>query len=499
MSADKKRILLEIILSLIVLLLSIVLIILIIIITIKRPKPLETYELNDILITTLESFDFIENKTIPQYPNNNLLGITGKLILDCYTGTCIKEIEHEEKVKICDEEDNAHDCEYVEKTWFESKPVIDLYCSEQCYQTGEDNCNCQEPFEEIGTCERNSDDEYKKGKICYASNAIYFWKGKKYQTKGNIYSYLNDAILKEEQCPEGNKICGVLDDNGNQLCIDKMSKCPINYISENESSNDYSSVLIGNKTFYYGYDSNLEKQIIEGLIVDSDLLLNNSINAKQTIDEHTISGLLEDNKNIYKDVNLGYDPYKTNNIDAKGKSYLRILYFNQNVDLSKLREDNNKLIFNRKINNDALNTIETKTKTITVLGLIALGYLLIIFIIFLCIQYSYYRKGNYGKCSKFWYLALIAFFFLLMIVTLVFCCINVSKAKKAQNLDPNNKDYSTFKNLNLAFIIIGLALCLFLVAYIVLVPVKSCFEEKVDEKTKNEINETGSATENNLK
>ena len=128
-----------------------------------------------------------------------------------------------------------------------------------------------------------------------------------------------------------------------------------------------------------------------------------------------------------------------------------------------------------------------------------MGYLLIIFIIFLCIQYSYYRKGNYGKCSKFWYLALIAFFFLLMIVTLVFCCINVSKAKKAQNLDPNNKDYSTFKNLNLAFIIIGLALCLFLVAYIVLVPVKSCFEEKVDEKTKNEINETGSATENNLK
>ena len=41
----------------------------------------------------LESFNFIEDKEIPEYSNDNL-GLTGYLMLDCYTGTCIKEIYH---------------------------------------------------------------------------------------------------------------------------------------------------------------------------------------------------------------------------------------------------------------------------------------------------------------------------------------------------------------------------------------------------------------------
>ena len=85
MSYKKKRIKFELILSAIVLIFSIILIILIFLITIKRPEKFTEFNLDDIPILSLESFDFIEDKTILEYPNDNL-GITGKLILDCHTG-----------------------------------------------------------------------------------------------------------------------------------------------------------------------------------------------------------------------------------------------------------------------------------------------------------------------------------------------------------------------------------------------------------------------------
>ena len=109
------------------------------------------------------------------------------------------------------------------------------------------------------------------------------------------------------------KNCGTIDNSGNQLCVDEYDKCPINYISDKQSSNDYDSVLIDNKTYYYGYDNTSKKQIIEGLAVDTDLIPNN--NTKDILDENTLSGLLEDNKNLFQGINLGYDPYKINNID----------------------------------------------------------------------------------------------------------------------------------------------------------------------------------------
>ena len=71
-----------------------------------------------------------------------------------------------------------------------------------------------------------------------------------------------------------------------------------------------------------------------------------------------------------------------------------------------------------------------------------------------------------------------------MITPLIFGCSNISKAKDAQNLD-NNKNYSTFKNLNIAFIIIGFTLLLFLIFYIILVPIKFGFKERVDETVNN--------------
>ena len=224
-STKKKRILLAIILSSIALLLTIALIILIILIRVKRPNLRSEMKLNEISITGLKSFDFIQNKTIPEYPEDNL-GNAGRLILDCYTGTCIHDILHTDYSVYCDSDDS---CYTEDEFWMEYRPTIDHYCSEQCYEIGNDECNCSEPYEDIGTCENKMDDKYENGKVCYAYNTIYYWKGKRYTNlKTDIYYYLDDAILKDEECPEGTKNCGIIDSNENQLCLRNNLNCPVN-------------------------------------------------------------------------------------------------------------------------------------------------------------------------------------------------------------------------------------------------------------------------------
>ena len=476
-STKKKRILLAIILSTLALLLTIALIILIILIRVKRPNLRSEMKLDEIPITGLRSFDFIENKTIPEYPSDNL-GNAGRLILDCYTGTCIHDILHTDYSVYCDSDDS---CYTEDEFWMEYRPTIDHYCSEQCYETGNDECNCSEPYEDIGTCENKMDDKYENGKVCYAYNTIYYWKGKRYTNiKTDIYYYLDDAILKDEECPEGTKNCGIIDSNENQLCLRNNLNCPVNYISEEKLSKVYSSVLIGNKTFYYGNDDSIKRKIIVGLVADTDLLLNKDNNKKDIIDNYTISEFLEDNQNLYKEVNLGYDPYKKEDIDSKGKSYLRVFYNEENVNLTSLRETRALFNFNHRMNNKALDSIHYKTKIITILGLIALGFLLIAYVVILIKQIVYYRGGCYGECEKGYFVCVTILFIGLMITPLIFGWININKAKDAENLDPNG-EYSTFKKLNLAFVIIGFALFLFLIVYVILVPIKCGFEEKIPE------------------
>ena len=458
MSTDQKRILLEIILSIIVILFTTVLILLIIFIRVKRPDLRGQNKINDISIISMESFDFIEDKTIPEYPYDNL-GNTGQLILDCYTGTCINQIYHQDIWLKCDPDSP---CETVDDSWTEHRAIIDHDCSEQCYKTGNIICRCGRPYDEIGICKNRTNDRYEKGKVCHAYNTI-------------------------------------IDSNENQLCIRENLNCPINYISENKLNNDYNSVLIGNKTFYYGNVNTTKRKIIAGLVVDTDLYLNQDNEKKDIIDNYTISGVLEDNQNLYKNVNLGYDPYKEENVDSKGKSYLRIFYNEQNVNLSSLRENSEIIIFSHTLDNRALESIHYKTKVITILGLIALGLLLLVFIIILINQYSYYKRNWYGECGKGYYAFFIIVFIGLMITPLIFGCNNISKAKDAQNLIQNKK-YSTFKNLNIAFIVIGFTLFLILIAYIILVPIKFGFKEKVNEtinNTNKTISEKSSSEVNN--
>ena len=319
------------------LLLTIALMVLIIILLTKKFKELDEIKYDDIPITGLFSLNFINVDSMPVYSESAAnLGVTGRLILDCYTGICVESYD---------------DSDYIAYS-----------CSEQCSYNAKDECECDPIYKSKGKCSRKYDDKYEIGKYCYTDNVIYFWKGKKYIiSKKETYSYYKNSKLMNEECPKGTIDCGIIDDNENKLCVSSSSNCPINYFSEKKLNEDiiHNSVIIGNKTFYYTFDDNNKRKIIAGLIADSDLYLNENDEEMTLIDINNISGFLEDNNNLYKEVNLGFDPYKEKDINKRGNSYLR-LFYNKNVNLSLLRYNIDTYNYNHEFNEDIIKPIKKK-------------------------------------------------------------------------------------------------------------------------------------------
>jgi hypothetical protein len=80
--------------------------------------------------------------------------------------------------------------------------------------------------------------------------------GKKYSKEINGYKhYFQNSVLKGENCSEGYKKCGKLDDMDNYLCIPKNESCPVNDIKildeRNDNLTDYESYKIGDKYLYF--------------------------------------------------------------------------------------------------------------------------------------------------------------------------------------------------------------------------------------------------------
>jgi len=394
----------------------------------KKLKECSEFKYDDIIISSFSSMNFIEAESFPCYSESNSnLGTTGRLILDCYTGIC-QEYDIGDK--------------YTDR--------IEYRCSEQCSYKALSECDCFEPYEKKGKCSRKYDDSYEKGKYCYANNVIYFWKGKQYKSLNNeIYTYYNNSILKDEECPKDTINCGIIDDNENQLCIPSYHNCPINYLSESNLNENklHSSVNIGNKTFYYTFDDNnkAKRKIIAGLVVDSDLYLNENNDQKVLLDTETISELLIDNKNLYKEVELGYDPYKEENIDSKGNSYLRI-YYNDKVNLSILKDNINEYNFNHTMNEDFIKPINKKIKLTTIIGLAASGALLLIIIFALIL------RSESMPCVLFNGLVFVVY----IIVSLIYGCLNISNFNELQS-KKYNFDTSAI-TINIVIVIVGFVL-----------------------------------------
>jgi heme/copper-type cytochrome/quinol oxidase subunit 2 len=130
---------------------------------------------------------------------------------------------------------------------------------------------------------------------------------------------------------------------------------------------------------------------------------------------------------------------------------------------------------------------------ISILGLISLFYLFLIFICIISYQCNYYKNGSDkgSKCCYFWG---IIIFIGLIITPLIYSCNIISKVKYAKEKYGYNDIFSTFKILNMIFVILGFALILFLIVYIILVPFKFCFKENKGNETHE--NKTSFSTEN---
>ena len=470
---------LDIFFSIILILIGIGILTLIIILFSNRPEPLKESKTSDITISTISSMNFTEIDSLPVYSESNLnLGLAGRLILDCYTG-------------ICQVEDYYYDSDDSLVEYYED--VLDYSCSQQCSYNSNQECNCNiENSKSKGKCSRKYDDQYEIGKYCYADNVIYNWKGKKYVAlRKNILSYYNNAKLKEEECPLGTKDCGIIDDNENKLCVSSSSNCPINYISENKTNPNkiHSNVIIGNKTFYYTFDDDTKnkRKIIAGLVADTDLYLNQDNDEKVIIDTDTISGFLSDNKNLYRQVNLGFDPYKEENIDSKGNSYLRIFY-NKKVDLADLRDKINTYNLHHKINEEGINPVRKKTKFIMIFGLISyISFLLFMFLFLICGGFDDIKFGS----------IFLLLFIVFYIVSFIYVCINISKFNKLKNLDKNADTFPRLINLIIFGLYLGLiGYLIFLMIYVSYIRDKCRYWSCDICRKKTEVNNTTMSSEN---
>ena len=460
--------------------------VLIIILFANRPEELQEIKTDDIAISYFSTLNFNEIDSFPAYSKSSSnLGLTGRIILDCYSGICQKERINYENNK--------------PEIYYED--VLDYSCSYQCSYNVKQECDCSvDSYKSKGKCSRLYDDSYDIEKYCFADNVIYNWKGKKYsEIKKDILTYYKNAKLKEEECPIGTINCGIIDDNENKLCMPLSSNCPINYLSENKlNSNKIQSTLdIGNKTFYYTYDDEpiMKRKIIAGLVADTDLYLNRDNDKKVLIDTDTISGFLADNKNLYKGV-LGYDPYKEENVDNKGNSYLRIFY-NNKVDLQELRNNINTYNLNHKINEEGINPVRKKTKFIMIFGLISFISFLICMIVFVIKRDSDILKGIFNIS--------ILIFIVFYILSFVFVCINFSKFNKLNNLDENVGKVPRKINLTIFILyLLLLAFIIFLPIYIINLREKCkncsceiCGREGEDIKTPQKVTEKITQTNSN--
>lgn len=79
---------------------------------------------------------------------------------------------------------------------------------------------------------------------------------KRYDDKTSGYkNYFKNSVLKGENCKEGYKNCGKLDDMDNYLCLPINESCPVNDIKildeRDDNLTDYESYKIGDKYLYF--------------------------------------------------------------------------------------------------------------------------------------------------------------------------------------------------------------------------------------------------------
>ena len=221
----------------------------------------------DIDLTGLKSFSFTKASDLDYHLGKSNLGTIGRLYLNCFLGKCYYEESYSCTRTTCTGSGSERECETESDTCYKTYSNEDYHCSEQCRRSGKDSCGrdyCVSDDYKKSSCSHDDGSKsIEHPKSCNAENLILYWGN---STENKLYydrvnntdykklSYLNSAVTTNESCPNGTKMCGILDNLGNKLCYPNNLDCPLNYITTNKSDSnysDYGSAKLINKTVYF--------------------------------------------------------------------------------------------------------------------------------------------------------------------------------------------------------------------------------------------------------
>jgi hypothetical protein len=151
-------------------------------------------------------------------------------------------------------------------------------CSQACLTSAK---YCYDDYDSTKRCnyktcfDGNKWDSYS---VCHEFNKVQFWRNTeyyKYIKEYKVLPYIH-IITKDQNCPNGYKKCGIVNEKKDYLClkIDKEFGCPINDIfvkSNNDSVEEgYRSFKLGDKYLFISHDKT-DNYIIKNLSVSLDI------------------------------------------------------------------------------------------------------------------------------------------------------------------------------------------------------------------------------------
>ena len=417
-------------------------------------------------------FNYISTPLIQEYDHKNVLGYTGKPIFDCFKGECQYYKKYPCEVEICeyDEDNQPYDCKTRQTTCSKSTNFFDYYSSNTCRNyngkycdTSSCNKQIQYDYKKCACTRETNTEQYSNLYSCTADNVIFNWKNN-YYSRGSSseFNYLNNAFPSNQNCPNGMKQCGILDELGNKLCLPSNYECPINNVTliKPENNYKYENYTIDGVTIYYTNDAKEDGRVLGGFYVDTDLMINYNIGECQIISTGKISELLKSHKNIlYKD-SLNFNPYKDKNIDEKGKAYLKwcIPGVGKERNITKIKELMKVYELNKTANSKVNKLIDNNQMPyfMSLSGLI--GTIISLLLVLLSFKY----KTNCGFAVSFIFIMIGLFFFFGGSISSIFCQSYFSDLNKL-NLDRNI--FKVTATLNIIAFCLNLLLLIFIIGF----------------------------------
>ena len=220
------------------------------------------------------------------------------------------------------------------------------------------------------------------------------------------------------------------------------------------------------------------------MYVDTDLYLNKKEKDFVILDTYSISGLLEENKILYKGLNLGFDPYLDKNIDQKGKSYLKIRYNQmEDIDLISMREKNKSYFKKKDIQDNLINPVIDKSKTNNIRSIITYSFFIFSIVALMLLFWNKSNKDENYKISinqcKFLKIFISSLFILLFTIPITVKSCNI--VGDLNEIDRELNIYS-LKIVNKIYIILSFTLYGIILIFIVILCISRKKRENLSKK-----------------